>query len=117
MNLPSWLGEGARHYLRRHSSYFALVCAGVYFQPLVSVRLRGYRNWVGVELVMHELLVLPIRPAVVATATPINSPIVNFWKGSDGRNHGVGMVSHRCAWDARQIKTSHSKLYRHCNFN
>ena len=74
MNLPSWLGEGARHYLRQHSSYFALVCAGVYFQPLVSVRLRGYRNWVGIELVMHELLVLPIRPASVAIATPINSP-------------------------------------------
>ena len=75
MNLPSWLGEGARHYVRQHSSYFTLVCAGVYFQPLVSVRLRGYRNWVGVELVMHELLILPIRPASVATSTPINSPI------------------------------------------
>ena len=74
MNLPSWLGEGARHYVRQHSSYFTLVCAGVYFQPLVSVRLRGYRNWVGVELVMHELLILPLRPATGASATPINSP-------------------------------------------
>ena len=54
--------------------YFALLCAGVYFQPLVSVRLRGYRNWVGIELVMHELLILPIRPAAVTIATPINSP-------------------------------------------
>ena len=74
MNLPSWLGEGARHNLCRHRSYFTLVCAGVYFQPLVSVRLRGYRNWVGIELVMHELLILPIRPATLAIATPINSP-------------------------------------------
>ena len=74
MNLPSWLGEGARHYLCQQSSYFALICAGVYFQPLVSVRLRGYRNWVGIELVMHELLILPIRPAAAAIGTPINSP-------------------------------------------
>ena len=49
-----------------------MVCAGVYFQPLVSVRLRGYRNWVGIELIMHELLILPICPT--AAATPINSP-------------------------------------------
>ena len=49
-----------------------MICAGIYFQPRVSVRLRGYRNWVGIELVMHELLILPIRPAPIAT--PINSP-------------------------------------------
>ena len=49
-----------------------MTCAGTYFQPRVSVRLRGYRNWVGIELVMHELLILPIRPTL--PTTPFNSP-------------------------------------------
>ena len=40
----------------------AVVFAGVYFQPLVSIRFRGYKNWVGIQLTMHELVVLPIRP-------------------------------------------------------
>ena len=52
--------------------YLKMTCAGIDFQPRVSVRLRGYRNWVGIELVMHELLILPVRPA--PAATPINSP-------------------------------------------
>lgn len=77
MSVPSWFreGTGARSHMTMYTVCVTVRFAGAYFQPLVSVRFRGYKNSVALELVMHELMALPCHPrASSVKPTSMTSP-------------------------------------------